>query len=45
MKENKFYVIGVHVASSFDDRLFYATMINKKRYELIQEWIKQSENN
>ena len=42
-KDNKYYVIGVHVASSFDDKLFYATMINKKRYEQIQEWI--NENN
>ena len=38
-KDNKFYVIGVHVASSFDDKYFYATMINKKRYEQIQNWI------
>ena len=44
-KENKYYVIGVHVASSFDDSLFYATMINKKRYEQIQIWINQKENN
>ena len=45
MKDNKYYVIGVHIASSFDDTLFYATMINKKRYEQIQNWIKQIENN
>ena len=44
MKDNKYYVIGVHVASSFDDTLFYATMINKKRYEQIQNWIKDAEN-
>ena len=40
-KDNKYYVIGVHVASSFDDKLFYATMINKKRYDQIQEWINE----
>ena len=44
-KDNKYYVIGVHVASSFDDNLFYATMINKKRYEQIQNWIKEEGNN
>jgi len=44
IKDNKFYVIGVHVASSFDDSLFYAVMINKKRYEQIQSWIKEFEN-
>ena len=43
-KDNKYYVIGVHVASSFDDSLFYATMINKKRYEQIQTWIKEEES-
>ena len=45
VKDNKYYVIGVHVASSFDDTLFYATMINKKRYELIQSWLKEEEEN
>jgi V8-like Glu-specific endopeptidase len=44
IKDNKYYVIGVHVASSFDDTLFYATMINKKRYEQIQKWINESQN-
>ena len=44
-KDNKYYVIGVHVASSFDDTLFYATLINKKRYEQIQAWIKEDNNN
>ena len=43
-KDNKYYVIGVHVASSFDDKLFYATMINKKRYNQIQTWIKENLN-
>ena len=43
MKDNKYYVIGVHVASSFDDTLFYATMVNKKRYEQILNWINQTE--
>ena len=43
IKDKKFYVIGVHVASSFDDTLFYATMINKKRYEMIQNWLKDEE--
>ena len=43
-KNNKYYVIGVHVASSFDDTLFYATMINKKRYEQIQNWLKEEQN-
>ena len=43
-KDNKYYVIGIHVASSFDDTLFYATMVNKKRYEQIQSWISESEN-
>jgi hypothetical protein len=43
-KDNKYYVIGVHVASSFDDSLFYATMITKKRYEQIQTWIKEEES-
>lgn len=41
-KEGKFYVVGVHVASSFDDENFYATMINKKRYRQIQSWIEES---
>ena len=40
-KDNKYYVIGVHVASTFDDKLFYATMINKKRFDQIQKWIKE----
>lgn len=40
-KDNKYYVIGVHVASSFFDDKFYATMINKKRYKQIQSWIKE----
>jgi hypothetical protein len=43
IKDKKCYVIGVHVASSFDDTLFYATMINKKRYEMIQNWLKDEE--
>ena len=43
-KDNIFYVIGVHVASSFDDKLFYATMINKERFDQIQKWIKESNN-
>lgn len=43
-KNNKYYIIGVHVASSFDDTLFYATMITKKRYEQIIDWIKGEEN-
>ena len=40
-KDNKYYVIGVHVASSFDDKSFYATMITKKRFEQIEKWIKE----
>lgn len=44
-KDNKFYVVGVHVASSFDDEQFYATMITKKRYQQIQKWIEESKNN
>ena len=43
-KDNKYYVIGVHVASSFDDKLFYATMINKKRFDQIQIWIQENIN-
>ena len=43
-KDNKYYVIGVHVASSFDDKLFYATMINKKRFNQIQTWIQENNN-
>lgn len=39
-KDNKYYVIGVHVASSFFDDRTYATMINQKRFEQIQSWIK-----
>lgn len=41
-KDNKYYIFGVHVASSFDDKLFYATMINKKRFDQIQNWIKEA---
>ena len=44
IKDNKYYIIGVHVASSFDNTLFYATMITKKRYEQIISWIKDAEN-
>ena len=43
-KDNNYYVIGIHVASSFDDKLFYATMINKERFDQIQTWIKESNN-
>ena len=43
-KDNKYYVIGVHVASSFDDELFYATMINEKRFNQIQAWIQENNN-
>ena len=43
-KENKYYVIGVHVASSYDDELFFATMINQKRFEQINQWIKNDIN-
>ena len=28
----------------FDDKLFYATMINKERFDQIQKWIKESNN-
>ena len=41
-KDSKFNVVGVHVASSFDDSLFYATMITSKRYNQIQKWIEES---
>ena len=42
-KDNsKYNVVGVHVASSFDDTLFYATMITTERYTQIEKWIKDS---
>ena len=43
-KDKKYYVIGVHVASSLDDELFYATLINQERYEQINKWINEDKN-
>lgn len=40
---NKYFVIGVHVASNaFNDDEFYSTMITKKRFTQIQKWINES---
>ena len=43
-KDKKYYVIGVHVASSLDDELFYAILINQERYEQINKCINEDKN-
>lgn len=43
LKDNKWYVVGVHFASSVSDNEFYSTMITQKRYDLIEKWIKESQ--
>ena len=37
--EKKFYCVGIHVASNLNESEFYATMITKKRIEMIKKWI------
>ena len=43
-RDNRNYVISLHVANSFDDELFYATMINQERFEQINKWINEDKN-
>ena len=37
--EKKYYCVGIHVASNLNESEFYATMITKKRIEMIKKWI------
>lgn len=41
-KDNKWNVVGVHVASSISDDEFYSIMITQERFEIIEKWIQDS---